>query len=782
MHHMSHGQDYHRAYQLQDLSPTLNPSAPSLSPDNDDDLRPTNESDIDARYYDRFNTPASSHSLTHPTIRERSLSPGYDRLSPAGTPLNDGASFSLCVNYPVPSAIRNATEPQDRHREEFTHMRCTAATCDPDDFTIRNGTTCNIRDICNLKKSRFWNTDGPAWEKIVVCLVFDGIDKADKTVLDVLATIGVYQDGVLRKDVNGNTTVAPIFEATSQLSVTPSQQLIRPSSDNNLRNIFPAQLIFCFKQANTKKIDSHRWLFNAFGRILNPEVVVLFDAGTKPSPRSLLALWEGFYNDKGLGGACGEIHAMLGNGKKLFNPLVAIQNFEYKISTIIDKPLESSFGYVTVLPGAFSAYRFRATLGRRLNQYFHGDHTLSKILGEKGADGMNIFKKNIFLHYIKAAKGETDVPEGATEFLGQRRRWLNGAFTASPYSLTHFGRIYKSRHSLLRMFWLHVQLVYSLVNILFSWLSLSSYYLTTTIIMDLVGKPNVGTQHHGWPFGDTATPVINVLIKYIYIILLVVQFILALGNRPKGSKYTYMASFMIFGLIQAYILVLSFFLVYKALDSFLGQHGCFSSAGDFVSSLLGDNVAGAILLALVTIYGSLAHVPLISSVSLAGLNPNIIMVYAFNNWHDVSWGTKGADTNDALPSVMVVKDEDTDAVMVEEVEREQEDVDTQFEKTVHRALAPLEEEATVEKQDVDDSYKSFRTGLVISWILCNALLVVLVSTNDFASLGIADASESRTPGYFTFLLYATAVIATVRFLGFLWFILKTCVIFCYAKR
>lgn len=36
-------------------------------------------------------------------------------------------------------------------------------------------------------------------------------------------------------------------------------------------------------------------------------------------------------------------------------------------------------------------------MGRPLEQYFHGDHTLSKTLGKKGIDGMNIFKKNMFL-------------------------------------------------------------------------------------------------------------------------------------------------------------------------------------------------------------------------------------------------------------------------------------------------------------------------------------------------------------------------------------------------
>jgi chitin synthase len=255
----------------------------------------------------------------------------------------------LSADYPVPSAIQNAIQAKYRNdlesggSEEFTHMRYTAATCDPNDFTLKNGYNLrpamynrhtelliaityynedkvltartlhgvmqNIRDIVNLKKSEFWNKGGPAWQKIVVCLVFDGIDPCDKGTLDLLATVGIYQDGIMKKDIDGRETEAHIFEYTTQLSVTPNQQLIRPH-DDSASTLPPVQMMFCLKQKNSKKINSHRWLFTAIGRILNPEVCILLDAGTKPGPKSLLALWEAFYNDKDLGGACGEIHAM----------------------------------------------------------------------------------------------------------------------------------------------------------------------------------------------------------------------------------------------------------------------------------------------------------------------------------------------------------------------------------------------------------------------------------------------------------------------------------------
>ena len=84
----------------------------------------------------------------------------------------------------------------------------------------------------------------------------------------------------------------------------------------------PVQIIFCLKEKNQKKINSHRWFFNAFGPILQPNVCVLLDVGTMPGPGSIYHLWKAFDINSNVGGACGEIVALKGTyWEKLLNPL-----------------------------------------------------------------------------------------------------------------------------------------------------------------------------------------------------------------------------------------------------------------------------------------------------------------------------------------------------------------------------------------------------------------------------------------------------------------------------
>ncbi|KAF8627199.1 hypothetical protein AX15_004516 [Amanita polypyramis BW_CC] len=747
---------------------------------------------------------------------------------------------NFIAEYPVPTPVLTAMESKytSTRSTEFSHVKYTAATCDPDEFSEANGYSLrtklynrstemliavtsynedktlyartlhgvmlNIRDICKTKQSKYWRRTAeegtPGWQKIVVALIVDGLEPMDKSVLDILATVGVYQDGVMKKQVDGKDTVAHIFEYTTQLSVDATPQLVLPQADNP-NNLVPVQIIFVLKAKNQKKINSHRWLFNAIGSILNPEICVLLDAGTKPGHKSIYYLWEAFYNDRNLGGCCGEIHAMIQGGKKLLNPLVAAQNFEYKMSNILDKPLESSFGYVSVLPGAFSAYRFRAIQGRPLEQYFHGDHSLADRLGPKGIYGMNIFTKNMFLAedrilcfelvakagdkwtltYVQPSKAETDVPESAAELIGQRRRWLNGSFAASVYALVHFFKLYKSGHNIIRMFFFHIQGLYNVISLVFSWFALANMWLTFSIIIDLL--PSQGLLVFGTA---TITHAINLAFRLIYLAFLALQFVLALGNRPKGERTAYAITLWVYALLSIYLLVCSFWLTVRAFANIPNELKN-KTTTEIILTFFKPPV-GALVAAMVSTFGIyftasfLYRDPwhMFSSffqyLCLAPSFTNVLNVYAFCNLHDVSWGTKGSDKPEALPSVKSSKSKDADAPVVEDTTKIQEDVDAAFKETVTRALTKVQSAEEVEKPTIDDQNKTFRTRLVAMWMLTNAGLSIAIENYNGLASTDPQADESALANkqhvYFAFILYSTFGLASIRFLGCLWYLFK----------
>lgn len=360
----------------------------------------------------------------------------------------------LILECKIPTILHSFLPRRDDR--EFTHMRYTAVTCDPDDFTQKgyklrqqvgntmretelficvtmynedeigftrtmHGIMRNISHLCSRTKSRTWGKDG--WKKIVVCIVADGRKKVHPRTLNALAALGVYQEGIAKNVVNQKQVTAHMYEYTTQVSLDPDLKFKGAE-----KGIMPCQILFCLKEHNLKKLNSHRWFFNAFGRALQPNICILLDVGTKPAPTALYHLWKAFDQDSNVAGAAGEIKA--GKGKNmsgLLNPLVASQNFEYKMSNILDKPLESVFGYITVLPGALSAYRFFALQNDAdgngpLNQYFKGETLV-------GQDA-DVFTANMYLaedrilcwelvakkeerwvlRFVKSAVGETDVP------------------------------------------------------------------------------------------------------------------------------------------------------------------------------------------------------------------------------------------------------------------------------------------------------------------------------------------------------------------------------------
>jgi len=136
-----------------------------------------------------------------------------------------------------------------------------------------NAVIKNIAHLCSRGRSKTWGPDG--WKKVVVCIVSDGRSKINKRTLHVLSLMGLYQEGIAKDSIAGKDVTAHIFEYTSSVVVTDAGEVAQGSC--------PVQIIFCLKEQNKKKLNSHRWFFNAFGPLVNPNVCVLLDVGTKPT-------------------------------------------------------------------------------------------------------------------------------------------------------------------------------------------------------------------------------------------------------------------------------------------------------------------------------------------------------------------------------------------------------------------------------------------------------------------------------------------------------------------
>ncbi|KZV86456.1 glycosyltransferase family 2 protein [Exidia glandulosa HHB12029] len=715
---------------------------------------------------------------------------------------------NFVVDCAVPKKLLAMCPPSQKEEREFSYMRYTGATCDPNEFkeqgyTLRqvlydpprrtelfivmtmynedeelfcrtyHGVMKNIAHLITRTRSKTWGKDG--WKKVVVCIVSDGRLKINSRTLSVIAAMGIYQDGVAKNVVNEKEVTAHIYEYTTQVSVTPSMKI-----EGSERGVCPVQVIFCLKEKNQKKINSHRWFFNAFGPVLNPNVCVLLDVGTMPGPTSIYHLWKSFDINSNVGGACGEIVALKGKYLvNLLNPLVAAQNFEYKMSNILDKPLESIFGYISVLPGAFSAYRYHA-----LQNDATGNGPLQKyFLGEKmhGA-GADIFTANMYLaedrilcwelvskrggswilHYVKSAYAVTDVPDQVPELVSQRRRWLNGSFFAAIHSIVHFGYIYRSAHTPLRKFWIHIEMFYQVFNLIFSWFALGNYYIAFKILANAMEDP---TFHFG------GIKIANIILEYFYLGLLVLCFLLALGNRPQGSKWGYTLAMIGFAVVTCYMTFSAFFLAFKGVENIADVEGRPLDVNDIFKNAIFRNIVISLLatVGLYLIASLLFFEPwhmITSFIQYTLMAPsyiNVLNVYAFANVHDISWGTKGDNKPAAdLGAVTTGKNKnEVEAV----VPTDEKDINAAYDDAIHvLGTKPPKVEATVDaKTAEEDYYRSFRTNVLLFWTLSNGILAAAVVSGTGSA---ASASAAKTVnGYLAFVLFSVAGLAAFRFMG-----------------
>jgi chitin synthase len=150
---------------------------------------------------------------------------------------------------------------------------------------------------------------------------------------------------------------------------------------------------------------------------------------------------------------------------------------------------------------------------------------------------------------------------------------------------------------------------------------------------------------------------------------------------------------------------------------------------------------------------------------------NILNVYAFCNTHDITWGTKGDDKAEKLPSATLKPGGKVDV----NIPSDDADLNTQYENEI-RALsvkAPKEVKVASPSEKQEDYYKGFRSAVVLVWMFCNfALAAVVLSTGglDRVSVKGKESETQRSTIYMAVVLWSVAGLSLFRFIGAMWFL------------
>lgn len=258
------------------------------------------------------------------------------------------------------------------------------------------------------------------------------------------------------------------------------------------------------------------------------------------------------------------------------------------------------------------------------------------------------------------------------------------------------------------------------------------------------------------PFGHGIGNILFIILRYSCVLLIAVQFILSMGNRPQGAKRLYMGSMIGYAIIMVYTTFASLYLVIKEL----------TSAGTI---MIGNNVFTNLVISTCSTVGLYFLMSFLyldpwhmftSSAQYFALLPSYIctlQIYAFCNTHDVTWGTKGDNViNIDLGAAIGAKGNTVEL----EMPSEQLDIDSGYDEALRnlRDRVEVAKPTVSENQQQEDYYRAVRTYMVIVWLIANAILAMAVSE-------VYSGTHVGHNTYLSFLLWSVAGMALFRAIG-----------------
>jgi len=339
--------------------------------------------------------------------------------------------------------------------------------------------------------------------------------------------------------------------------------------------------------------------------------------------------------------------------------------------------------------------------------------------------------------------------------------------SSSLYSTWNWEKVYSTNHSFGRKILFTIEIIYNIVNLLFSWFGLANFFLTFYFLAKSVRNNAFDTDI---TFIDKHGSTTFLVLETIYAYAMICIFTSSLGNRPQGSRLLYLSCIILFSIVMFFMLLLSGITAFQLFQV---------NKGKPIKEIFENSNVVSMFLSILATYGlyfisSFMYLQpghmfnsFIQYMLLLPSFTNILMVYAFCNTHDVSWGTKGSTENKIeLGSVNAKPGESfaVDGIVSSEKANQQ-----------HAELmAKLQNNAKKNKkekssQDIQDGKQNFRTYMVLFWIFCNSVLLIS-AINIFNDDYLLRHNEFNP--YLTAIFYSVLVLSFVRFVGSTSYIIK----------
>jgi chitin synthase len=292
------------------------------------------------------------------------------------------------------------------------------------------------------------SAEGP--DAYAICIILDGKERVCATVLDMLASLNlVPHDGGWRHDETDFFTSSPrLTKLFTDFGIAPP--VIEESGDR-------IRIVVALKDANRGKLHSHIVFFGHLCPLLAPTYCFQVDVGSILPTAALSGLLAEMERMPRTGAVAPRIATPRPAPGDNF--LIGWQNFDFCARTSVLWRVEACTGYLSVLPGQASIYRWRALQGM---DHEGGQSARSPIqIYLRSGKSPSIFSRVMYMAEDRVLGGEiasgsdgrigtayapdieiaTDPCDSFQELARQRRRWNNGAMACRAWVLGRFAAL-----------------------------------------------------------------------------------------------------------------------------------------------------------------------------------------------------------------------------------------------------------------------------------------------------------------------------------------------------